>query len=375
MKTRFHNQNDIIKKNDEKRKNNLSFNKNTLFSTDIDTNSFENNNINFNIYVNDSEFSNNLINLDNDFLKSNDVENIFHNDNRGKEYNLPSIIDENKFSITFQKIFPFNNINNPVSNQIINDKIYYSKENNIQSLNNKDLSYDLEEYPKLLCEDNNPKTELGIDNNEKKEQKEIRTIIKSKTTKRVKKKGKSNSFPFKTHNENYAKNGNNIKKNSKRHQNCRQKIIRNFIQDNLIYWICNGEKNKMLKKLSKKKILFDYKKYKGLKLKDIYSENIEDSYNNNFINAADGNMLIKLHFTFEEAFKIFCFPKWQKTILSNVEKRVLKFFPKIKKENKNDFFSKLKSKEQYIIEKVKVRSDCNLFKESFNQILSDFEII
>ena len=36
MKTRFHNQNDIIKKNDEKRKNNLSFNKNTLFSTDID---------------------------------------------------------------------------------------------------------------------------------------------------------------------------------------------------------------------------------------------------------------------------------------------------------------------------------------------------
>lgn len=229
---------------------------------------------------------------------------------------------------------------------------------------------------KLNDNDNNAKTELNVDNNVKNNQKENRNIIKSKTIKIDKKKRKSKLFPFKTQNKTYAKNGNYIKKNSKRHQNCRQKIIRNFIQDNLIYWICDGEKDKMLKKLAKKRILFNYKKYKGLLLKDIYSKNIEDNYNNKIINIAKGNMLIKLYFTFEEAFKVFCFQKYKQSILLNVEKRLLLLHHlKIKAENRDDFFSKLKPKEEYINEKIKEGRDYILYKEFFSQILSEFEII
>ena len=47
MKTKFQNQNHIIKIHDEKGKNNLSFNKNTLFSTDINTYEYENNKYQF----------------------------------------------------------------------------------------------------------------------------------------------------------------------------------------------------------------------------------------------------------------------------------------------------------------------------------------
>ena len=130
----------------------------------------------------------------------------------------------------------------------------------------------------------------------------------------------------------------------------------------------------MLKKLGKKKILYDYKKYKGLKLKDIYSEIKEDSYNNKIINAADGDMLIKLFFTFEEAFKVFCFEKCKKSILPNVERRVLKVHPNVIIENRDEFFSKLKSKEQYINEIINEGRDYTLNKESFSQLLTDFEI-
>ena len=367
MKTSFQNQSNIIKIYDENGKDKSSINKNTLHSTDINTNGFENNNF-CNDYVKD------FTNSENDQL--NVVENVFNNDKRGNENNiLLNNIDDNEFSKTFYKVFNYKNKDMPFSNQKVNDKIYYS-------MDNRDLSYDIKDYQKLLYEekDNNAQTELNIDkieNKDKKDKKEKKTIIKYKTIKRVKKKGKSKSFPFKTHNENYAKNGNNIKRNSKRHQNCRQKIIRNFIQDNLIFWICDGVKDKMLKKLGKKKLLFDYKKYKGLMLKEIYSKYTEDNYNKKIINEAeaDGNMLIKLYFTFEQAFKVFCFPKYQNYILSKVEKSVLKLYPKVKIEKKNEFYSKLKSKEEYIKEKIKERGDCDLFKESFNQLLSEFEII
>ena len=376
MKTKFHNHKDSIKNSDEAIINNISINNNTLFSTDINHFGFDNSNINFNNFDKDILFTNNLTNSDNEVF---DAEDIFHIENMDRIFNMPSNIDDNEFSKTFQKVFPDNNIKQPFSNnkKINDNNIYFSKGNYQKNLSNEDLSYDIEDYPKLyeLENDNVDKTEINVDNNIKKGQKENRTILKSKIIKKRKKKGKSKSFPFKTYNKDYAKNGNNIKKNSKRHQNCRQKIIRNFIQDNLIFWICDGEKDKMLKKLGKKKILFDFKKYKGLKLKDIYSENIKDGYNNNIINKANGNMLIKFHFTFEEAFKVFCFLKYQKSILSKVEKRVLKIYPKIKIEKRNDFFSKLKSKEQYINEKSNERTDLNLFKESFIQILSDFEII
>ena len=82
-------------------------------------------------------------------------------------------------------------LNLPFSNQKVNDKINYSKENNLQNINNEDLSYEKKDYPKFIFElekDNNAKTELNIDNIVKKDTKGNKTIIKSKTKKKVRKK-------------------------------------------------------------------------------------------------------------------------------------------------------------------------------------------
>ena len=158
MKTSFYNQNRITEIYDEKGKNDLSLNRNTLFSTDMNTFGYENNN-NFNNFDKDSSSSYNFTNLDNDLFSN--VENIFHNDNRGKECNIVSNIDDNEFSKTFQKIFTFNNQNQPFSNQKLDENIYYSKEKYSQNINKEDFSYDLKDYPKLqyeLYNANNNKT-------------------------------------------------------------------------------------------------------------------------------------------------------------------------------------------------------------------------
>ena len=114
---------------------------------------------------------------------------------------------------------------------------------------------------------------------------------------------------YKTFNNNFEKSGNIIKKNSKRGQNCRQKIIRNLIQNILPNWI-NDEKNQRVKKLGKKELKYNYFEYKGKKLKEIYK--ISD--NNN----------IRLNFYFEEAFKAFYYVNLREEILWNVIKRELK---------------------------------------------------
>lgn len=164
------------------------------------------------------------------------------------------------------------------------------------------------------------------------------------------------SIVFKTKNSNYAKNGNNINKNSERISNIKKKIIRNFLQNNVRFWISDG-KGKQLKKIKIKKKLIEYK---GKKLKEIYSEN--NDYNTKIIKEANENMLIKLDLTFEEVFKAFCF----KDIRCN-------FF--FKKPFDVDFFSKLKSKREYINEKVRRKNDLALIKKSIDLILCDFKII
>jgi hypothetical protein len=164
---------------------------------------------------------------------------------------------------------------------------------------------------------------------------------------------------YKIFNNNFEKSGNIIKKNSKRGQNCRQKIIRNLIQNILPNWI-NDEKNQRVKKLGKKELKYKYIEYKGKKLKEIYK--ISD--NNN----------IKLNFYFEEAFKAFCHENIREEILLNVIKRESKIEKggKIEKYNSKDFFIKFKSKKEYINEKINERDDIDLFEASFKRLLSEF---
>lgn len=189
-----------------------------------------------------------------------------------------------------------------------------------------------------------------------------------------------NIIIFQTRNYIFEKTGNIIKKNSKRYENYRQKIIRNFIQYVAIYWICDEEKNMKLKKIQKKFLLYKYTEYKGKKLKEIYGENQQ---NKNIVQNAKGSMLIKLNFKFEEAFKAFCFKKERKNILAEVVKRELEDkeisteekeeFKKLSEDAEN-FFIKLKSKQEYINEKIIEKDDLNYFENSFKELINEFNI-
>ena len=177
---------------------------------------------------------------------------------------------------------------------------------------------------------------------------------------------------FKTLSINFSKSGNIIKRNSQRHQNCKRKIIRNFIQNILIHWISDGIKDKMLNK--KDQIIYNYIKYKGKKLREIYSES-NNRYNNDIIENSKGNMLIKFNFYFEEAFKAFCFVKLRKGIFFEVKNRVMNELKReIKEVQGEQFYIKLESKNQYIDEKIIYLKDKNLFEESFEQLLSEFNL-
>ena len=178
---------------------------------------------------------------------------------------------------------------------------------------------------------------------------------------------------FKTLSINFPKSGNIIKKNSQRHQNCKQKIIRNFIQNILIHWISDGIKDKMLNK--KDRIIYNYIKYKGKKLKEIFSESNNNRYNNDIIKNSKGNMLIKFNFYFEEAFKAFCYIKLRQAIFSEVKNRVMNELKReIKDVQDEQFYIQLESKNQYINKKIIDLKDKNLFEESFEQILSEFNL-
>lgn len=202
-------------------------------------------------------------------------------------------------------------------------------------------------------------------------------------------KNQSNNFKFiispkvsfKVENQNYEKSGNNIKKNNKRYQNGKRKIIRNFLQHILIFWICDSNKNQKLKKIKGKSIYYQYTEYKGKKLKQIYGNSTkDDDYNNKIIQNAKGNMLIKLNFTFEEAFEAFCYDEKRELILNNLIIRILN--SNLKKEekekyeklNRKDFFVKLKHDYEFINENIKENGDDIFFKHCLNEIKSEFNI-
>jgi len=192
---------------------------------------------------------------------------------------------------------------------------------------------------------------------------------------------KINRSTFKIINFNYEKSGHNIKKNSKRHQNCKQKIIRNFIQDILPNWINYGKEGKILKKICKKKLLYNYINYKCKKLKEIYEICEKDifnasEYNNNITNKLEENIMIKLNFYFEEAFKAFCYENLRGNILLKVKNREFNYYEgeNNEKSNGEEFFIKFKSKKQYINERINDKKDIDLFHESFNELLCELDI-
>lgn len=182
----------------------------------------------------------------------------------------------------------------------------------------------------------------------------------------------------------FEKTGNNIKKNSERYENYRQKIIRNFIQNIAIFWICDEQKNIKLTKITQKFLLYKYIDYKGIKLKEIYGEGLRNNQENKkIIKNAKGSMLLKLNFKFEEAFKAFCFKKERKNILVDVvnrelenkelsaeEKEEFKKWP----DDAENFFIKLKSKQEYINEKIIQKDDLNLFQNCFQELIDEFNI-
>ena len=263
------------------------------------------------------------------------------NVNSEKESNLNISINENK-------------INNE-NIKLVKESLNISMNENENKINNENINLGKESSLNISINENKINVEDNINiSNEFLSDSKIKLIkekkkSKSKSNKKVKnvkvkniknfQENSTKETTYKIFNINFEKSGNIIKKNSKRGQNCRQKIIRNFIQNILPNWI-NDEKNKRVKKLGKKELKYKYIEYKGKKLKEIYK--ISD--NNN----------IKLNFYFEEAFKAFCHENLREEILYNVIKRESKNEKKgkIEKYNSKDFFIKFKSKKEYINEKI-----------------------
>ena len=159
--------------------------------------------------------------------------------------------------------------------------------------------------------------------------------------------------------------GNKIsRRKSGRKQNIKAKILRNFIQDIIPSWIkCikPGKNNK----LNKDEIINYFKKYKDIKLSEIFQNQINISnYTKEDINY------IKLYFTLKEAF--LCFESREsskrKDILLNVL-NILKL-DEAKYDQKN-FFEDFDDVGCYIKRKAENGENLNKLEKAFSEIISD----
>lgn len=159
--------------------------------------------------------------------------------------------------------------------------------------------------------------------------------------------------------------GNKIsRRKSGRKQNIKAKILRNFIQDIIPSWIkCikPGKNNK----LNKDEIINYFKKYKNIKLSEIFQNQINISnYTKEDINY------IKLYFTLKEAF--LCFESREsskrKDILLNVL-NILKL-DEAKYDQKN-FFEDFDDVGCYIKRKAENGENLNKLEKAFSEIISD----
>ena len=146
----------------------------------------------------------------------------------------------------------------------------------------------------------------------------------------------------------YQKSGYQTKIISHRSSNCKNKILRNLIQDILIDWLSitnNKRRILRLKKLSKNNLEVIYKNYMNIKdfrLKEIYSgEYLKEisekdrhifEFNKKLIETSE-NMEAKLNCSFKQAFNYF---NNKESIISSQNSNIL---------------SGLKSKNEYINEK------------------------
>ena len=174
---------------------------------------------------------------------------------------------------------------------------------------------------------------------------------------------KNKKTKFRVTNMNFAKSGNYLSKNSKRHKNCKDKIIRNFIQDILIYWINAGIKCKIFKKINPAKIPYNFIENKNLKLKDIYKENIEPNCISNITKELQANINTKLNFSLKQAFITFCDESSRNSILKEVIKGNE---DEMIEEN---IYDKLKTKNDYIKEKQLDLRDKMVFEDCFKDLV------
>ena len=344
---------------DNKRKNNILTNE----TNEIIYNDKNNNNIQL------FEENNEILYT----LENNDKNNIIpENDDEILNCSKTSDIPVNETGLTKENNICHNDIkNNILLNESISNKI----------LNNSDFK------------NNNNNVIIIIEKNEAK-QKIYNNNSRYKKNKKSKKNNNNNNnneflekkrFLFNIRNDEFEQSGNNYKSDSSpRPQNIRNKIIRNFIQDILLNWINNGEqkKNKIFQKLRKENLNY---KCKGKKLFEIYKLSETDisnilndkKYKNNFINnKSKENFYIKLHFYFEEAFKIFCYEKYKEEIYKNVRKRELFNYEEEENEQSNykEFFNKFKSKQVYINEKAKSIKERDSFDNCFDELKSQYNI-
>ena len=175
---------------------------------------------------------------------------------------------------------------------------------------------------------------------------------------------KDNNKLFKTIKYSY-KIGNKIsRRKSGRKQNIKTKIIRNLIQDIIPSWIKCIEPGKN-NKLNKNEIINNFKKNKGIKLSEIFKNQI-----NRFNYAKKDIIYIKLEFTLKEVF--LCFVREElsqrKTILLNVLNRlgldIASYDEKI-------FFNHLDNKNYYIEIKAEDMEETDKLEKAFSEIISD----
>lgn len=167
----------------------------------------------------------------------------------------------------------------------------------------------------------------------------------------------------------YLRSGNKTRKKSHRGSNCKNKILRNLIQDIFIDWSSkpNNKKNnktniRQLKKLSKKYLEVFYKNYihmKNITLKEIYSGDC-------FTEILEGDKHI-----FEHNKKAIEKSKYMENKLDCTFKQAFKYF--YNKENdivfhNNDILDGLKSKNEYIKEKGEKEFLEKYIEELYNNI-------
>ena len=158
--------------------------------------------------------------------------------------------------------------------------------------------------------------------------------------------------------------GNKLLKNNFRVSNLKCKILRNFIQEIIPFWI-TGKIPKKNEKLNVDNIINDYKNHKSKKISEFFNQKIKIEIAN-----VIEIIKIKLEFTLKEAFLCFAKGTFNKGILSNVLGRLNK------KNNEIDeklFFEGLDKKAMYINNLVEKEKDYKNMRKAFSQLIEDFE--